>query len=242
MEVGLPSALHPMLEESSKLIDRHLVKKAPAPWKLTGEAVILGYKFKKSWVENSGLLKESMKDKFKGGLGYVILANYSSSPVGPFQEAIFIPGKFRKSKSQIITKLITDSESSAINGQTNWGLPKEIHPMIWQKSRKWDQISILDQETQIFSIELEHGGIPIPISTVFLPIQLCQTWNKVKYFSKPMATGWGKFAKIKNLDLDPRYFPDIRIQKPLFALKVNPFNLELPEAIFKDEVGSKQMI
>ena len=227
-----------MLELSSQLADRHLVKKAPAPWKLTGEAFILLYRFKKDWIENHGMIPENLKGKFKGGLGYLMLLNYSTSPVGPFQELIFIPGKFRKSKLQAITKLITDSEPSALNGLSNWGLSKEIHPMIWQKSRKWDEVSIYQQEKQVFSIELEHGGIPIPISTILLPIHLCQTWNKLKYFTKPIGMGWGKLAKIKKLELDPDYFPDIRKQKLLFALKVNPFKLELPEAIFKDEVGS----
>lgn len=226
-----------MLEVNSKLTDRHLVKKAPAPWNLSGEAVILMYKFNKAWVEEHGMLPAHLKGKFKGGLGCVILVNYSSSPVGPFQELIFMPGKFRKSKMQAITKIYTDSEPSAINGQKNWGLPKEILPMIWEKSRNWDQISLYQRDHRVFSLEVETKGVSIPISTVFFPIQLCQTWNNLKYFTNPMVTGWGKFAKIKNLDLDPNCFPDIRLQKPLFALKVNPFNLELPDAIFKDEVG-----
>lgn len=238
MVAGHPLAHLHMLEVISKFADRHLVKKAPAPWKLSGEAVILLYKFKKNWVEDHGMLPENLLGKFKGGLGFVMLVSYTNSPVGSFQELIFMPGKFRKAKMQVITKLITDSESNAINGQNNWGLPKEILPLLWQKARRWDQVSVLHQDKQVFSIELEHGGIPIPVSTVFFPIQLCQTWNKLKFFSKPICTGWGKFAKIKNLEIDPQYFPDIRNLKPLLVLKVNPFNLEVPEAIFKDEVKS----
>lgn len=227
-----------MLEVSSKLTDRHLVKKAPAPWKLSGEAIVLLYKFKKNWVENQGMLPKNLKGKFRGGLGLVILVNYTDSPVGSFQELVFMPGRFRKNKMQVITKLITDSEPNAINGQNNWGLPKEIHPILWQKAKSRDQVGVYHQERRLFSIEIEHGGIPIPVSTIFFPIHLCQTWNKLKFFSKPLCTGWGKLAKVKNLEIDPEYFPDIRNKKPLLALKVNPFNLEVQEAIFQDEEKS----
>ncbi len=78
--------------------DLKLVLKSPPPWKLNGEAIILIFKFKKDWIEKFGLLPKHLKGRFKGGLGYVMLIKYEKSPVGPYHELLFLPGKFRKSK------------------------------------------------------------------------------------------------------------------------------------------------
>ncbi len=216
--------------------DLHLVLKSPPPWKLSGEGIILIFRFKKDWVESSGMLPSHLKGKFKGGLGYVMLVNYEKSPVGPYHELLIIPGKFRKTKKQAITKIYVDSEVSTQNGRNNWGIPKETLPFSWKKEAKRDLIEIRFGDKVIFSTEISSGGISFPVTTSILPINLCQTWKKVKYYTKPHGSGWGKFAKIKKLDLDPEFFPDIRTIKPLFVIKVNPFQIQFPEPTYGDEI------
>jgi len=225
-----------MVETDFKKQDWHLNKKAPAPWKLSGEGIIILYKFKKDWVEENAFLPDDLKGKFKGGLGYVMLVDYTESPVGPYKELLFIPGKFRKSKQQAITKIFVDSESSTVNGQANWGIPKETLPISWEKTEKKDQFNLLNKGKEVFSMEVKHGGISFPVSTALLPIRLCQTWKKLKYYTRPMGRGWGKLARVKKIELDPRFFPDIRNQKPLLAIRVKPFVMEFPESTFKDEI------
>ncbi|RIW18769.1 hypothetical protein D0X99_03550 [Algoriphagus lacus] len=215
--------------------DLHFVLKSPPPWKLSGEGIILVFKFKKDWVENSIHLPNHLKGKFKGGLGYVMLVNYENSPVGPYHELLIIPGKFRKTKKQAITKIYVDSEASQINGRTNWGIPKELLPFSWIKEEGKDLIQIKSGDKTVFSAEITHGGFTFPVTTSVLPISLCQTWNKVKYYTKPSGFGWGKLAKIKNLELNPEFFPDISGIKPLLAVKVNPFKIKFPEPTYGDE-------
>lgn len=216
--------------------DLHLVLKSLPPWDLSGEGIILIFRFKKDWVENSAFLPKHLKGKFKGGLGYVMLVDYEKSPVGHYHELLIIPGKFRKTKKQAITKIYVDSEASTQNGRNNWGIPKETLPFSWKKEKGKDLIEIKSGEKVIFSTEITSGGIPFPVTTTILPISLCQTWNKVKYCTKPNGFGWGKLAKIKSLELDPDFFPDIRNIKPLLALKVNPFHIKFPEPTYGDEV------
>lgn len=213
----------------------NLVLQAPPPWNLRGEGIILIFKFKKEWVEEHGQLPDNLKGKFKGGLGYVMLVDYEKSPVGPYHELLIIPGKFRKTNWQAITKIYVDSEASTLNGRTNWGIPKETLPFHWKKEPGKDTIEIRSGEKVVFSTEITHGGITFPVSTAFLPIRLCQTFQKVKYFTKPHGSGWGKLAKIQKLNLDPDFFPDIRGMKPLMAVKVSPFYIKFPKPIFKDE-------
>lgn len=216
--------------------DLQLVLKSPPPWKLSGEGIILIFRFKKDWVENSSFLPKHLKGKFKGGLGYIMLVNYASSPVGPYHELLIIPGKFRKTKKQSITKIYVDSKASAQNGRNNWGIPKETLPFSWKKENGKDLVEIRSGNNVVFSTEITSGGISFPVTTSVFPINLCQTWNKVKYYTKPSGTGWGKLARIKKLDLDPVFFPDIRNIKPLLAIKISPFNINFPEPIYEDEI------
>jgi hypothetical protein len=212
-----------------------LVLKSPPPWKLSGEGIILIFKFNKNWVETSGLLPSHLQGKFRGGLGYVMLVNYENSPVGPYHELLIIPGKFRKSKKQAITKIYVDSEASTQNGRANWGIPKETLPFSWRKEANRDIIELKSGGQSIFSAEISHGGLSFPVTTSLLPISLCQTWNKTKYYTKPNGFGWGKLAKVEKLDLNPDFFPDIRGIKPLLAVKVNPFKIKFPKPTYGDE-------
>lgn len=216
--------------------DLHLVLKSPPPWELKGEGIILIFRFKKEWVEESALLPKHLKGKFKGGLGYVMLVDYEKSPVGPYHELLIIPGKFRKTKKQAITKIYVDSEASTQNGRSNWGIPKENLPFSWKKEDGKDIVEIKSGDKVIFSTEITYGGIPFPVTTSVLPISLCQTWNRVRYYTKPTGSGWGKLAKVKKMDLDPDFFPDIRNIKPILAVKINPFNIKFPAPTYGDEI------
>ena len=223
------------MSEHTTLQDLHLVLKAPAPWKLKGEGIILIFKFNKDWVENHAHLPKHLVGKFRGGLGYVMLVDYHESPVGPYRELLIIPGKFRKTKMQAITKIYVDSEASTLNGRKNWGIPKETLPFVWTKEQGRDIIGIKFGEKEVFSVEITHGGLSFPVSTSLLPIRLCQTLDKVKYYTKPFGSGWGKLAKIKNLAINPDFFPDFSGIKPLMAVKVNPFSIHFPEPTYGDE-------
>ena len=233
---GLRSAPLPMAENHSLLLSNKFVRKSNPPWKLLGEGIILIYKFKKEWVEKQGNLPKHLAGKFAGGLGLVLLANYKDTPVGPFHEVLFIPGKFRKTKKQAITKVITDTEVSTQNGHVNWGLPKETMPIEWETSSAYDKVRITKSGKSIFAAEFETIGLSFPVSTAFFPLRLCQTWNKLKYYIRLSGSGWGRFAKIKSLDLDPNFFPDIRDLSPILVMKINPLRIQFPEPTYKDEV------
>ena len=209
--------------------------KVPSPWTLNGEGIILIYRFKKSFIEEKGHLPEQLKGKFQGGFGYVMLVNYKESPVGPYRELLFIPGKFQKNGLQSITRIYVDSEASTQNGRNNWGIPKETLPFTWKSEKGADLITLTNRTKEIFSAEITHSGLSFPVSTALLPLRLGQALDKVNFLTKPSGFGWGKLAKIKQLDLDPEFFPDIRSVKPLLAIKVNPFTIQFPNPSFSDE-------
>ena len=198
------------------------------PWKLKGEGIILAYKFKKDWVEQNGFLTDKLKGKFKGGLGYVMLVRYTVSPAGPYNELLFIPGKFSPENKQSITKIYVDSKSSTENGRYKWGIPKETVPIIWKKNGKTDTIGIGSEEDPILFCKISSGGIPFPASTKLLPIRLFQELEGKTFLTDPKGYGWGKFAKIESMKVNSAYFPDISKLKPLLCVKINPFTMEFP--------------
>ncbi|GMQ28195.1 acetoacetate decarboxylase family protein [Algoriphagus confluentis] len=210
-------------------------KKVPAPWELMGEGIILIYKFSKDWVEEKSRLPAHLQGQFKGGLGFVMLVDYQKSPVGPYRELLIIPGKFGQPKKQAITHIYVDSEASTQNGRANWGIPKNTVPFSWEKSKGSDQISIYSGKKKAFSATIDHGGIPFPVTTSLLPMDLRQLWEKHTFLTLPKGKGWGKLAKIKSLKLDPAFFPDIREIRPLLAVKVNPFHIHFPQPTILDE-------
>ncbi|OYX19821.1 MAG: hypothetical protein B7Z16_07300 [Algoriphagus sp. 32-45-6] len=213
----------------------HLVLKSPPPWTLRGEGIILLFKFSKEWIDACSHISDALKKRFRGGLGYVMMVDYHESPVGPYRELLIIPGKFRKNRKHVISRIVVDSEASTINGRANWGIPKETFPIDWKKEKGKDFITIKSEKEIVFSAEITYGGIPFPVSTSILPISLCQKWNKVKFHTKPSGSGWGKLAKLRNLEIDPGFFPDFSAIKPLLAVRVNPFTIVFPEPYFEDE-------
>lgn len=223
MEDGPRSALHPMPKSATPLLS------VPAPWTLRGEGIILLFRFKKNWVAQAANLPEHLQGKFKGGLGYVMLVDYQESPVGPYQELLFIPGNFGKEKFQAITTIFVNSAESTVNGRANWAIPKQTADFQWQKIKGLDMVEISLNGKKVFQASIRSGGIPFPMSTSLLPIRLRQELEGNVLFTQPEGKGWGKLARIQDLELDPHLFPDIRNVKPLIALKVSPFTLTFPK-------------
>ena len=201
----------------------------PAPWTLQGEGIVLLFYFKKDWIAQAANLPAYLQGKFKGGFGYVMLVDYQQSPVGPYRELLFIPGKFGEEKLQSITTIFVDSEASTANGRANWAIPKQTAEFHWQKEKGLDRVEVSLNGKQIFRASIRSGGIPFPMSTALLPIRLRQELAGQVLFTQPKGKGWGKLARIQELELDPQLFPDIRGIKPLLALKVSPFTLTFPK-------------
>ena len=201
---------------------------APPPWTLHGEGIMLLYRFKKSWVESKSNLPTQLQGQFKGGFGYVMLVDYSSSPVGPYQELLFIPGQFGENKFQSITRILVSSEASTDQGRKNWGIPKETASFRWEKEKGKDRIQVELDGKKILDTEISHGGISFPISTALLPLRLKQTLDEKTYLTLPKGSGWGKLARVRRMKVDPQLFPDLEGIQPLVALKVNPFTIHFP--------------
>lgn len=210
-------------------MSKHIQTPVPAPWTLRGEGIILLFRFKKSWVDQAANLPEYLQQKFRGGFGYVMLVDYQESPVGPYKELLFIPGKFGEEKLQSITTIFVDSEASTLNGRANWAIPKQTADFHWQKEKGLDRVDVTLNGKPVFQASIRSGGISFPMNTGLLPIRLRQELEDQVLFTQPEGKGWGKLAHMQEVEVDPQLFPDIRGIKPLLALKVSPFTLTFPK-------------
>ncbi|MBX2892635.1 MAG: acetoacetate decarboxylase family protein [Saprospiraceae bacterium] len=204
---------------------------APAPWDLRGDGYMLFYKFSPEWVARHGYLPPALNASFDGFLSTLMLVNYTSSPVGPYRELLFIPGKFRtpQGRRQSITRIVVDSEASTLSGRANWGIPKHTHPFHVEKDGNTEHIEVLDEHgTPGFAITLRAGGLHFPVTTTLIPIRLYQIWEGRVFLSTPKGSGKGQLATLLDLQINPAFFPDVSSVKPLLALKVSSFKMKFP--------------
>jgi len=202
----------------------------PAPWNLTGRGFILTYRFPEEFVRESSFLPDEWKEKKWTGKGFVMLADYWTSPVGPYKELLFIPGRshFDGERLYTISKIFVDTLDSMENGRNNWGIPKELADFQWTKEERVHNIRV-GGASSWFEIELETGSIPFPVHSRFQPIHLYQEMGNKKFQVSPIAKGTGHFAMIKGIKSDALYFPDLDLVEPTVALYVDPFRMVFPE-------------
>lgn len=211
----------------------------PAPWQLEGEGYILLYKFTRSDISTMAFIDESLKKRFAGGLGALMIVDYKKSDAGPYSELLFIPGRFRtgKWKRYNIPKIYVSTRTSVVNGITNWAIPKEQAEFTFtRESKNSRHIEVRTHDTPFFSITLKEKGFAFPVNTALLPFPLLQEKDGRYYLTKFTGKGKGRFAGISDIKINPCFFPDITIRKPLIAISVSPFSICFPAAEIFDTV------
>lgn len=204
-----------------------------APWNLKGRGYILLYKFNQEFVQNKSFLPPFLNYSFKGGFGAIMILDYLDSDVGPYQELLFIPGKFnhKSKKYYSITKIFVSSMESVVNGRNNWGIPKQLADFKYNKD--FTEISVDIEGINVLNFRADFHFLKIPVSTKLFSLPLLQRLNKKDYYTRFKGKGFAKFAKIKTIESNPELFPDINNKKRIASFKIENFNIQFPKAIIK---------
>jgi hypothetical protein len=200
---------------------------APPPWHLTGDAYVMLYRFPKEFVEKHAFLADYQEPHYKGLVGTVMLVNYKTSGVGPYQELLFIPGlfDFEGKKHFSISKIYVSSYDSVWNGIENWGIPKELADFEWNDSH----VCVRVGEEIFFEARFSEGSwLSFPMTTAILPLSVVQKLRDKYIFTNPSAKGKARFAKLKDVKVNARFFPDLSLVKPLMTLKISDFQMTFP--------------
>ena len=208
---------------------------APAPWTLKGNGYIFIYHFPKEFVEKFGFLADYQRLSFKGDfVGTVMLVDYETSAVGPYQELLFVPGRmtFNKKKLFSISKIYVSSDDSVWNGNENWGIPKELADFkITKPNEKEAIIEVMIEGKTFLKTHLRSGSFSFPITTKFFPLKLAQKRRNDLLITNSPAKGKASFAKMLEIEVDSAFFPDISQLKLLSILAVRDFEMTFPEPI-----------
>ncbi|THU93670.1 hypothetical protein K435DRAFT_861300 [Dendrothele bispora CBS 962.96] len=151
---------------------------APAPWNLD---VSEGYVFVTPPLLSISQLPEGFADPNEAkalssngtlipDIGTILIARYVSTPVGPYDEMIYIPGKWKYETGDLgfrITRIYVSTNESVINGRRNWNIPKHIAAFDCQTSPLGEMtLSVSSSSSEgkpFFSAKFLPTTLPIPI-------------------------------------------------------------------------------
>lgn len=212
------------------------VTAAPAPWQLTGRGYIAALRFDPKALDNDRFMPASLRQRRTGGrLGYLMLVDYQDSPVGPYHELLFIPGRYRLAngrKRYSISRIFVSSQNSVVNGRQNWGIPKDLaeFDLHYDKRGGVDATVSVDGE-KICQLQFEAVGPTAPITTALVPKalrSLVQHWQGQQFEYTPAAGGAASLAKLTHCWSDGNLMVDLNQAKPLLAVATKRFQMTFP--------------
>lgn len=160
-----------------------------------------------------------------------MLLDYTSSPVGPYHELLYVGGFFEHSGHLFpsVTRILVDRAASREAGRENWGLPKELADFRWQDG------FVRVEQGGVFLAEFGWEGLgpQLPAATCPLPTRwrtLAQPWAGEVLFTAPQATGRLRLARLSQALIHPALFPDVGFERPLLTLQLTRFELTFPPA------------
>jgi hypothetical protein len=200
----------------------------PPPWQLTGSGVIMLYRFPREWALRHGWVPDELRAAFVGGVGAVMLVDYTASGVGPYREALFIPGQFRLDGRlcSSITRIFVSSQPSVDSGRANWGIPKELADF----QVAGDLFRAGYGGEAFLEAELQAIGPHLPADSAWspAPLRIAQLLAGRLLVTAPAGRGSVRLARLRHLRADPAVFPDVSRFRPLLAVRATGFALTFP--------------
>jgi hypothetical protein len=171
-----------------------------APWDLTGSGTIIPRWFARGAAAASRL---GTGDPC-AGLGALMLVRYDRSPVGPYDELLFLapPVLLAGRRYHTIPTIYVSTEASARSGARNWALPKQVA-----------EFSRTPEPGGAERVEVRTGGVVVfrarvaprgphllPLSSRVLPMPLAQRRGGELVVTRFTSRGWAALAWVTGLE------------------------------------------
>lgn len=222
------------------------VRCAPAPWDLAGQGYLFALRLPQDVLEHGSFLPQGVRRRGPGGLAYAMFVDYASSDVGPYHELLYIPGVLdvggRRALS--ISRIFVSSWASVVNGQNNWGIPKDRCDFdVRYGADGIDRVALIAAEggTVIAELELQARGPRLPAPGHWVPKKLrslSQLHQGKVYSYAPEARGHFRFARVRSWRFDARHFPDLARGEVVAAIKITDFRMVFPVAQIEPMVSA----
>ncbi|MFN7144280.1 MAG: hypothetical protein ACK4YP_10925, partial [Myxococcota bacterium] len=182
---------------------------APPPWTLDGHALVC-------------LVRTPR------GPGVLAFARYTASPVGPYDEVLFVPGVRPPFHVEAIRVSSVDSMGW---GRRNWGIPKHLALFDWQEQGTCFAVHVRDPGTgEVFALlEGEGRGRDYTVATGWVPAALRrfdQAYEGRHYRFSPSGRARGRAARVTAVHVGGAGFPEITGVHA--AAQVTRLRLDLP--------------
>jgi len=213
-----------------------VITNAPAPWDLRGRGYISLLRFSPdSRVQDSFLPPSLLGRRRKSPQALMMFVDYSQSDVGPYHELLFIPGSFpfEDGRNHLsISRIYVSSMDSVVNGQRNWGIPKDVAEFdVRYGKRGVDRVTVSKDGRVFAELVFRHYPFWLPFLGGLVPKRfrtLGQHHEGKTYVYSPSASGWVQPARLVSARIYPELFPNIGRARALLTVKVARFRMGFP--------------
>jgi hypothetical protein len=206
---------------------------APPPWTLRGDAWVLLLRPEVVRREPPHLPAEVRARRLRGP-SIVMFVDYAESPVGPYRELLYIPGRFDFGaglRAWSITRILVSTRESVVNGRLNWGIPKELADFRRERAGNREIIHVDVEGVTAASLEFAPLGPTLPLRAALLPPairRLVQHYQGRRFELVLTARGRASLARLLSCRTDSALFPDLASARQTLALRVPCFTLSFP--------------
>jgi hypothetical protein len=157
-----------------------------APWVLGGESII--------GLARSGGALGTMPDGVRRIRGPVLIAavRYDESPVGPYLElGIGEPARVGTRIGWCFTTMVVDSPASRTDGRANWGFPKELGTLSWDRDGDVRELRWAERQLVV-------RGTPTVIrAPVLVPVRALQRRGDGPVVVPGRLRGLARYARVE---------------------------------------------
>ena len=196
---------------------------APAPWVLHGQGVIIVLRDTAARAARPGAF---------GRFSLVMFVDYTTSPVGPYQELLFIPRveRWPDVVGGTVEDIWVTSQASALNGNANWGLTKSVadirrEPLTGGHER-W---SAGDEHGELAAFTHRPRGLKVPVAKPKNFARLVQRRDGLSWVTPVSLLAWTRLTSVSQLWLDPARVMDTERHRPVAAIQITSGRLGFHE-------------
>jgi hypothetical protein len=215
--------------------DLPVVPRALPPWSLYGSAWILVMRLPEHVRSDPRHITPQLRGTRFRGPSVVMFVDYRDSPVGPYRELLYIPGRFTDHghNAWSVTRIWVSTWESVVNGRLNWGIPKDRAHFVRDKRPGEERLTVLLERGTLARLDLGALGPAFPVTTGFVPAilrRLVQYHGDRRYTLALSAAGRARAGRLLGAQADPDLFPDLGAGRPLAVVRVSRFRMTFPEA------------
>lgn len=169
-------------------------------------------------------------------LGALMLLRYTSSPVGPYDELLWVeaPTSTPAGPRPRVRSIVVSTPESVEWGRRNWGIPKRLAGFGWEGGPGRGQVRVTGEDGRAVTHLAFHTGSPrCPVTTAPVPVPLrtlaqpALDGGEGWLLTPPGAQGHVTPARLTVLHADGLY-PSLFSARPRLTLGVPNFRLVFP--------------